>query len=72
MLIVIKNFLYYDFNELETAFETVKPLFYKLLSDYETEIYHRITPYRRVLLSLYLWNPDKCKNLIASFMKEVE
>ena len=72
MIIVIKNYIYYDFAKLQLDFENVRPLFYELLTKYETEIYHLITPYRRVLLSLYLWDPDRCKNLIGLFMKEVD
>lgn len=71
MVLVYKYAVVYDSKELFSDFEKNYNQFLDLANRYEKSIFCELNNYRRLLLSIILWNVDLGKNVIKELEKQI-
>lgn len=71
MLITYKNAVTYDIPELYKDFENNYQLFCELIEKYKKDCFNEFNNYKRLLLSIILWNVEIGKNIVKELEKQI-
>ncbi len=71
MIIMYKNAVTYDIPELYNDFEDNYELFCELTEKYKTDCFSEFNNYKRVLLSIILWNIELGKSIVKELEKKI-
>ena len=72
MTITYKNAVAYDIDELYEDFEKNYELFCKLTEKYKNDCLSEFNDYKRLLLSIILWNVELGKEIVKEVEKQIE
>ena len=72
MTLVYKNAATYDIDELYEDFEKNYELFCRLTEKYKNECLNEFNDYKRLLLSIILWNVKLGKEIVKEVEKQIE